>query len=316
MWHAAPHAHAHAHAHATKQQQLTRAAHALPARAQAAQWKALIDSELRARDFVSAEAHLGASLRACPHLGLWSCYIAFVRLTTNDDTAKLVEAYELLLDTVGLDVGAVPHWLDYISLLKARARTEPKLVVQVRAAYQRALVLPLNKLDVIWKVRARRCSAVRGRDVRGAVPCSPLTRARSRRGPRLGRRCLRPSAFFAPAQEYEAWELLMNRTLGRQLVAEWKERHSVARRAGKDRAVLRAAAPLDAPGRPPCADDRQLLDHWRAYLEFELGGTVQLPPADQAGRSKLAIEQALLPLRHFSEVYSFFLIFFLIIYIK
>ncbi|KAJ1625267.1 hypothetical protein T492DRAFT_1040947 [Pavlovales sp. CCMP2436] len=220
----------------------------------AAQWKALIDSELRARDFASAEAHLGASLRSCPHLGLWSCYISFVRLTTNDDTAKLAEAYELLLDTVGLDVGAVPHWLDYISLLKARARTEPKLVVQVRAAYQRALVLPLSKLDVIWK-------------------------------------------------EYEAWELLMNRTLGRQLVAEWKERHTVARRAGKDRAVLRTAAPLDAPGRPPCAEDSQLLAHWRAYLDFELGGAFQLPPADQAARATLAIEQALLPLRHFSEVY-------------
>lgn len=132
------------------------------ARAQAVQWKALVDSELRARDFVSAEAHLGACLRQCPHLSLWGCYITFVRLTSNDDVARLVEAYELLLDTVGLDVGSVPHWLDYIALLKTNARTEPKLIVRVRGAYQRALVLPLNKLELVWKVRPRPAFSLAG----------------------------------------------------------------------------------------------------------------------------------------------------------
>lgn len=174
------------------------------------QWKALVDSELRARDFASAEAHLGACLRQCPHLGLWGCYIAFVRLTTNDDMARLLEAYELLLDTVGLDVGAVPHWLDYIALLKSNARTEPKLIVRVRGAYQRALMLPLNKLELVWKVQRAARPARRSVEDRAAQanrraamsdprrttrtphpPCSPRT-GRPRATPLPASRVSRP----------------------------------------------------------------------------------------------------------------------------
>lgn len=241
-----------------------------------------------------------------------------MRLTTNDDTVKLVEAYELLLDAVGFDVGAAAHWLDYISLLKSRARTEPKLVVQVRAAYQRALVLPLNKLDVLWKVRRDEARAAHVDSAAARAHASSRARAPGLRSPRRERAAVssrdptrqraappRRSRSRAPAraQEYEAWETFNNRTLGRQLVAEWQDRHRIARREGRERASLRAAAPLDAPGRPPCGSDGQLVAGWRAYLEFEISGALKLPPADQVVRLTLAFEQALLPLRLHSEVY-------------
>lgn len=86
-------------------------------------------------------------------------------------------------------------------------------------------------------------------------------------------------------------------------MAEWAERHRAARRAGRERTSLRIAAPLDEPGRPPSAADLPLVSAWRTFLEFELNGPFKLPPADEVARATLALEQALLPLRHHAEIY-------------
>ena len=65
------------------------------------------------------------------------------------------EAYEFVLKNVGHDIMAGQLWLDFIAFTKTRPVTDSRDTTErnmaVRRAYQRAVVMPTNAIDTLWK---------------------------------------------------------------------------------------------------------------------------------------------------------------------
>ena len=71
------------------------------------------------------EQLFGRSIPSAQYLGIYSAYIDFIRrrfnLTTDQNGQNrqtVTQAYEFVLNSVGLDVHAGKLWLDYIEMLK------------------------------------------------------------------------------------------------------------------------------------------------------------------------------------------------------
>ncbi|XP_062232368.1 cleavage stimulation factor subunit 77 [Phragmites australis] len=95
----------------------------------------------------------------CLHINLWRCYINFIRRVNDkrgsvglDETKK---AFDFMLNYVGNDAASGPVWMEYIAFLKLMPAVTPQeeshRMTTVRKVYQKAILVPTNHVEQLWK---------------------------------------------------------------------------------------------------------------------------------------------------------------------
>ncbi|KAI8324736.1 Suf-domain-containing protein [Martensiomyces pterosporus] len=123
-----------------------------------------VELELSRGNKEKAESVFNEKLFIAPSLELWQCYLGYVLRSHTDGSgivsqpesrATVTNCYKLVLDNVGGDREAGQIWIDYIGFLNSgetHGQLDDQLrIAQVREAYQRAVAIPLLKVEEIWK---------------------------------------------------------------------------------------------------------------------------------------------------------------------
>eukprot|EP00850_Spirogloea_muscicola_P023961 SM000413S15644 [mRNA] locus=s413:25585:30982:+ [translate_table: standard] len=130
------------------------AAAGVAAAAQGKYWKAYAEAQMAAGDDAAVKAIFGRCLLTCLHADLWKCYVRYIRKSNSTATAEgrdaVQKAYDFTLSRIGLDAAAGSLWSDYITFLKSLTDEGPKLIA-VRQAYQRAVALPMQGVEQLWR---------------------------------------------------------------------------------------------------------------------------------------------------------------------
>ena len=117
-------------------------------------WRQFIELELRGGQLLAAESLFGDCLIRCPEVELWRLYLRYVQHHKQAQRAEVVQAYELLLESVGDDVDAGALWSEFIASLCAHAEdqsAQSEAVRKVRHVYHLAVAKPVDKVESIWK---------------------------------------------------------------------------------------------------------------------------------------------------------------------
>jgi cleavage stimulation factor subunit 3 len=100
-----------------------------------------------------------------PYVPLYSAYIDFIRRrysllndTSGQNRQIITQAYEFVLDQVGIDVNAGRLWLDYLEMLKTgpgmlggSSWQDMQKMDTLRKVYQRAISIPHRATLDIWR---------------------------------------------------------------------------------------------------------------------------------------------------------------------
>jgi cleavage stimulation factor subunit 3 len=126
------------------------------------QW---IQMELENNNFAFAEQVLTDNLMTVPNVGLWSAYMNYIRRMndlTNDATGNarttVEQAYDFVLNNVGIDRESGRLWQEYIDFLKntpgqigAPGWLNEAKSDKLRKAYHRAIATPMTTVNALWK---------------------------------------------------------------------------------------------------------------------------------------------------------------------
>lgn len=127
-------------------------------------WKLYAEHELREKNYERVQEIIKKSLMQirCPSVELWRFYLQFTKVVQLDvavdskdvESIKkarqlMCDAFELAIERVGGSIYAAPIWQAYLSFLQED--TDPQAFLVVRKAFHRALVVPMNNMDSIWK---------------------------------------------------------------------------------------------------------------------------------------------------------------------
>ncbi|KAL8698525.1 MAG: hypothetical protein Q9201_006522 [Fulgogasparrea decipioides] len=133
--------------------------------AAAEQWVAYARMENELHHLDAMERIFQKVLLSLPNLQLWSTYLDHVRRLNNvmaDPTGNtrqvITQAYELALENIGMDKDSGYLWQEYIQFLKSRPGNvggstwqEQQKMDQLRKAYQRAIKIPTQATQSLWK---------------------------------------------------------------------------------------------------------------------------------------------------------------------
>ncbi|KAI8358476.1 hypothetical protein EDC96DRAFT_465074 [Choanephora cucurbitarum] len=127
-------------------------------------WLAYLETELKFSNFNEVEALFTRCLKTVLSVDLWKFYLGYIRRinlgesgssVTPEARAIIEKAYEYVLSNVGMDKDAGPIWADYIYFLKSAETTntweEQRKMDSMRRAYQKAVTIPLNNVEHLWK---------------------------------------------------------------------------------------------------------------------------------------------------------------------
>ncbi|KAI9883229.1 MAG: hypothetical protein M1823_005005 [Watsoniomyces obsoletus] len=131
----------------------------------AEQYLACANMALDHDDATSANRIFSEVLTKLPSLPLWKLYLDYVRRinnlttdTTGEARAKIVQAFELTLQHVGLDKDSGHLWLDYVQFLRSGPGNvggsnwqDQQKMDQLRKAYQRGICIPTAAVNTLWK---------------------------------------------------------------------------------------------------------------------------------------------------------------------
>jgi cleavage stimulation factor subunit 3 len=121
--------------------------------------------ELENDNFAGAEGIFGRSLMSVLNVQLWSVYLNYIRRRndlTNDTTgsarATISQAYDFVLDNIGIDKDSGRIWQEYIQFIRSApgqiggsSWQDQQKMDQLRKAYQRAVMVPMSTLNGLWK---------------------------------------------------------------------------------------------------------------------------------------------------------------------
>ena len=119
-------------------------------------WYRLAEHSMAKRRWAEAEDVFDRCLPTCPRLDLWKLYLkcicearlgADATLPPHRARQQVKEKYEYVLDHVGGSRHADTIWLDYVAFLQDAPQVDPN---EVRAVFQRAVVVPTEQLDLVW----------------------------------------------------------------------------------------------------------------------------------------------------------------------
>ena len=134
-------------------------------------WRAYAEAEIAGdtggnRDDEAVKAIFSRCLLSCPSALLWRSYTRYMEKTNDAGTEEGVQAikaaFEYTVDTVGEDLESGPLWLDYVTFLKTAdpshacpdakpEQAESARMQEVRRAYQRAVSVPTNSIDALYR---------------------------------------------------------------------------------------------------------------------------------------------------------------------
>ncbi|KAJ5576825.1 RNA-processing protein HAT helix [Penicillium sp. DV-2018c] len=129
------------------------------------QWVAYATMESELNEFFRLEQIFNRTLLSIPSVQLWSVYLDYVRrrnpLTTDasEQARKTISsAYDLALQYVGMDKDSGNIWTDYIEFIRSGPGVvggpgwqDQQKMDLLRKAYQRALGVPTQALNTLWK---------------------------------------------------------------------------------------------------------------------------------------------------------------------
>ncbi|KAG0174771.1 mRNA 3'-end-processing protein rna14 [Apophysomyces sp. BC1015] len=127
-------------------------------------WLAYLELELKYSNFNEVEALFTRCLKTVLSVDLWKFYLGYIRrinrgengtAATSEARTVIERAYEFVLENVGIDKDAGSIWADYIFFLKSAETTntweEQRKMDSMRRAYQKAVTIPLNNVEHLWK---------------------------------------------------------------------------------------------------------------------------------------------------------------------
>ena len=133
--------------------------------AQADVWNGYLEMELGMNNLAETERIFGMCLMTTPNVALWSKYLDYIR-RRNDLTSEgsgqarqvIHQAYEFVIENIGLDKDSGKIWTDYIEFIKSGPGTaggsgwqDMQKMDQLRRAYQRAICVPVANVNSLWK---------------------------------------------------------------------------------------------------------------------------------------------------------------------
>ncbi|XP_035815409.1 cleavage stimulation factor subunit 77 isoform X5 [Zea mays] len=122
-------------------------------------WKQYVEAYMATNNDEAAKQIFSRCLLNCLHISLWRCYINFIRRINDkrgseglDETKK---AFDFMLNYVGNDAASGPVWMEYINFLKSMPVVTPHeeshRMTTVRKVYQKAILVPTNHVEQLWK---------------------------------------------------------------------------------------------------------------------------------------------------------------------
>lgn len=121
--------------------------------------------ELNNSEFNRVEHVFSKCLLTVPNVELWSSYLDYIRRrnnTTNDPTGKaravVSQAYEFVLNNIGMDKESGRIWQDHIAFIKSAPGTvggttwmDQQKMDTLRKSYQKAITQPVMGVEAMWK---------------------------------------------------------------------------------------------------------------------------------------------------------------------
>lgn len=126
-------------------------------------WLGYIDLEQSHDEFANAEKLFSRCLINTLNLDLWTAYLNYVRRRNNlvtggsEARAVVLQAFELVIAKVGLDRASGLLWDEYLEFVKADTSgmgttwAQQQKMDLLRKIYQRAVCVPMDKLESIWQ---------------------------------------------------------------------------------------------------------------------------------------------------------------------
>ncbi|KAB5526391.1 hypothetical protein GE09DRAFT_1064979 [Coniochaeta sp. 2T2.1] len=127
-------------------------------------WADYIDMELGMNNFVETERLFGMCLLSTPNVNLWTKYLDYIRRRNdlNDSTGHarqvVAQSYEFVIENIGVDKDSGKIWAEYIQFIKFGPGTvggsswqDQQKMDQLRKAYQRAICVPIQNVNTLWK---------------------------------------------------------------------------------------------------------------------------------------------------------------------
>ncbi|KAJ9148474.1 mRNA 3'-end-processing protein rna-14 [Pleurostoma richardsiae] len=127
-------------------------------------WVAYMEMEIGLSNFQAAEALFGRSLLSVPNVQLWTVYLDYIRRrndlsdTSGQARQTVTQAYEFVLDNVGIDKDSGKIWSDYIQFIRyapgqigGSSWQDQQKMDQLRKAYQRAVCVPISNVNTLWR---------------------------------------------------------------------------------------------------------------------------------------------------------------------
>ncbi|RHZ76420.1 hypothetical protein Glove_197g91 [Diversispora epigaea] len=128
------------------------------------QWVQCAEFELKNQHYDRVETIFTRCLRSVLSVDLWKFYLNYVRrmhqiekgsASTSQARTTISSAYEYVLNHIGLDKDAGTIWSDFLFFLKTGETSstweEQQKMDTMRKAYQKAICIPLNNVELIWK---------------------------------------------------------------------------------------------------------------------------------------------------------------------
>lgn len=121
--------------------------------------------ELQSDDFYRVEQIFNRSLLSIPNVQLWSIYLDYVRRrnnlitdTTGNARQVVSQAYDFVLQNIGIDKDSGQIWQDYIDFLRSgpgivggTGWQDQQKMDLLRKAYQKAICVPTQAVNALWK---------------------------------------------------------------------------------------------------------------------------------------------------------------------
>ncbi|PRP86401.1 hypothetical protein PROFUN_05320 [Planoprotostelium fungivorum] len=116
-------------------------------------WKYYAEHEMASNNHANVTAIFTEQLIKIPSIDFWKSYVNYVQNTKSPEEAT--KAYEAALDRLGGDIASTPIWIDYLNFINEQPTKnqldEGQKNSQLRRIYQRAIEVPMHKLEDIWK---------------------------------------------------------------------------------------------------------------------------------------------------------------------
>ena len=130
-------------------------------------WVHLAEYYIHKQDFSAADELFSKCITKCRNVDLWMSYLRMIKRQTVGAVAKqmpeqhslarkaLEAAFERATENVGLSGNSGPLWREYVEFVRdwpdASGMDPGRKLQALRIVYQRALCIPMDALDTLWK---------------------------------------------------------------------------------------------------------------------------------------------------------------------